>query len=114
MGTDIDSDSYATISFSNDTGIPVDSHTTSEYYILGPQNNASTSDIFIGVNNYQEKRNALPNTGISLEVDILFLITLYITIVLVLLHTFRQSTYGIDGKEIGREPWLIKNIQHCY
>lgn len=90
METDINSDSYATISFSNDTGIPVDSHTTNEYYILGPQNNASRSDTFIGVNSYQGKRNVLPNTGISLGLNTLFSIVFYIIIVLVLLHTFRS------------------------
>ncbi|GMA70536.1 hypothetical protein GCM10025879_17820 [Leuconostoc litchii] len=52
----MNSDSYVTISFSNDMGIPVDKHNEDEYYVLGPKNNTSKSNIFIGVNGHQEKK----------------------------------------------------------
>lgn len=81
MANDTGFDSYATISFSNTNGIPVNRHEINEYYVLGPQNNDLKSDTFIGMDNYPEGIGGLPSTGTTLDVDGLFLSIFNIIIV---------------------------------
>ncbi|TYC46667.1 hypothetical protein [Leuconostoc litchii] len=92
----MNSDSYVTISFSNDMGIPVDKHNEDEYYVLGPKNNTSKSNIFIGVNGHQEKKSILPDTGSASGFDGLLFIIFNIIILMVFLYTLRQSDFETD------------------
>lgn len=101
MITDINSNSYATISFSNDSGIPVDKHNTDEYYVLGPKNNGSKSDIFIGINNHLEEQVFLPNTEAVLGGGNLSFIILYSTIIMFFLCTLCRVDLKMSGKENG-------------
>lgn len=103
MRTDINSNSYATISFSDTTGIPVDAYNTSEYYVLGPRNNDLRSDTFIGIKNYNEneKNNTLPSTGITLENIDLLLIIFNIIMLIVFFRTFYQIIFKIDWERNG-------------
>ncbi|MEX0380997.1 hypothetical protein AB3K25_03590 [Leuconostoc sp. MS02] len=99
MIKNVNSNSYATISFSSDIGISVDNLNTDEYYVLGPQNNGLKSNTFVSHISDRVEKSVLPSTGVLSGANSLYVTAFSIIIVIGFLYTLHHCHHKMVGQK---------------
>ncbi|AEJ30747.1 hypothetical protein [Leuconostoc sp. C2] len=98
MIENVNSSSYATISFSDNIGIPIDKADAEKYYVLGPQNSHLKNNTFVSQIDRPIEKNVLPNTGIWIEPNMFYLIGFIIVLVISVLGTLHGDHHKMMTK----------------